>query len=243
MATLPQLIAALQKHDGRDLGTITQFGRMIREAGYLPGGKRGAGAPKMTFGDAAVLILGLYGSSSPAAAPGYIAKMRTLAPDEHVDTAHEIPPLTCIEGAENLLDALAILIEVTPGLVVHALTVARQAASDGMVQRSEQGRTEVTQAQIERAGNAYMAMVLRGEYLRFEVVLQRDLASMRILTDNPKKIVWERRFVLDTELLNSDYYTDALSRPADRRTVVTFGLPTLMAAWVAVSGADDEEVD
>ena len=78
MATLPKMIEALSKLDNRPKPAVQQFGRAIREAGHIPKGKRGAGAPELTANDIASLLLGTYGSEAQSKAPEAVTKYRRL---------------------------------------------------------------------------------------------------------------------------------------------------------------------
>lgn len=65
MARLPALVRTFAEFDDRDLVTVEQFARVIREAGHLPTTKRGAGAAEMGSLEAAKLFIALNGSDSP----------------------------------------------------------------------------------------------------------------------------------------------------------------------------------
>lgn len=69
MARLPAVIEVIARHDSRGAKTIENYARVIREAGLLPRGKRGVGAPHLTAEDAANLLMGLCGTSEAAKAP------------------------------------------------------------------------------------------------------------------------------------------------------------------------------
>ncbi|WP_156415184.1 hypothetical protein [Sphingobium baderi] len=65
MATMPELIAVLEKHRVDNGATLELFGRRLREAGRITKGKRGRGAAHMTYLDAARLLIACAATDHP----------------------------------------------------------------------------------------------------------------------------------------------------------------------------------
>lgn len=79
MATLPQFVDTLAELDPlRDKSQIHQFGRAMREAGLIPGGKRGLGAPDLSAQHVTSLLLGTFGGYSQAQSPNVVSQLRRL---------------------------------------------------------------------------------------------------------------------------------------------------------------------
>lgn len=87
MARLPAVIEVVAKHDRRSPATISNYARVIREAGYLPKGKRGVGAAHLSPEHAANLVMALAGASEAVSGPLAIEALRkaTLSPDATMD--------------------------------------------------------------------------------------------------------------------------------------------------------------
>lgn len=78
MAKLPALVSALAEADGRERPTIDHIARVIREAGYIPTGKRGVGAAEMDIRSAANLLIASAVSEVPKDSPTEIDRFRSL---------------------------------------------------------------------------------------------------------------------------------------------------------------------
>ena len=116
MATLPEFLTALQPADGRDVSAIRQIARVIREAGYIPRGKRGRGSPHLSLENAVDLLLGIYGSAYPRDAPLVLRKcheMRFWCDCPSWYAPHI--PLTLSEG-QSFRSALAKMVELAPAI-------------------------------------------------------------------------------------------------------------------------------
>lgn len=78
MARLPAIIDLIAKHDTRSVATINNYARVLREAGVLPKGKRGRGAPDLHPLEVADLVLGLAGASDAVDAPHAVAVLKNM---------------------------------------------------------------------------------------------------------------------------------------------------------------------
>ncbi len=111
MASLPGLVDALAKVDGRDRGVIDHMAREIREAGLIQTTKRGRGAAEMTSLDAAHLVLGVYGSDgrgTAATAAREFGRLATFA----MPLPKGLPAtVDAIQHQPNLATAVAAIIE------------------------------------------------------------------------------------------------------------------------------------
>jgi len=80
MARLPALIDAVVANDPRGRPTITHIARLVRDATLIASTTRGAGAAKMTYRDAATLLMAVCGEINPLRAVSAANKLRTLMP-------------------------------------------------------------------------------------------------------------------------------------------------------------------
>ncbi|MTD99853.1 hypothetical protein GIY56_06110 [Paracoccus sp. YIM 132242] len=118
MAKLPAIIELIAKHDTRSVATITNYARVLRDAGVLPKGKRGRGAPEMHQTDVADLILGLAGAGDAVNAPHAVellrgAKLQPKAELEHdgiVDVHDELAHWSIKDFCEDFGFLLASLL-------------------------------------------------------------------------------------------------------------------------------------
>lgn len=213
MATLPQLIDVFTRHDGRGHAALTQYGRVIRDAGFIPRGKRGHGAPRMTPENAVTLLLGIYGAASPKDAPRAVAQLRTLRPQRR-GIEGTLPDWTqAVSGAETFDDALAELLVRVPDVVETIRSFIAAAHSD----QGDDALAALTRAALGGWGT-----------LTLSVTLSANTAWMGLTSPPPFKnqVHWEERFVVDAKLFGEGFY----GPPGrfDRRVEITFGLPTLM---------------
>lgn len=122
MAKLPAIIDLIAKHDTRSVPTITNYARVLREAGYLPKGKRGRGAPDLHPLEVADLVIGLAGASDAVDAPYAVeilreAKLNPKIELEHegiVDAGHELKHWSIAEACEDFGSLLASLLSDEP---------------------------------------------------------------------------------------------------------------------------------
>lgn len=129
MARLPAVIEVIARHDSRGAKTIENYARVIREAGLLPRGKRGVGAPHMTAEDAANLLMGLCGTSEAAKAPEAVKLLRSASVCETgISNGSAVEPSSDLLGkwsiadsAQTLGDILAALIDGEPYDIEHGI--------------------------------------------------------------------------------------------------------------------------
>jgi hypothetical protein len=78
MATLAQLVETIAVWEGIDAATVRLFARNVREAGLITTGGRGPSAGKMTFADAANLLIAVNASKIAREAPEVVREYRLL---------------------------------------------------------------------------------------------------------------------------------------------------------------------
>lgn len=229
MATLPKLISEIAPHDGRGEATVTQVARLLRDAGHLTKGKRGVGAAHMTSEDAAALIIGCFGAMSPKDAPAYYAQMKTLEFwYKNKDRPKRRLPefFDSLDQGDNFQDALAGLIDAVPSIVSYFRYLAENAAIDNCNGDQEK------EADVF---DIFTRMILRGDLLKVEVTLKGFSAQILMIASEAgnDNVLWEATFIQSSNLFMTGFYSDERH---DRRVSVTFGLPTLIAAWKALQG-------
>lgn len=106
MARLPALVDAFSAHDPRGRPTIAHIARQLRNDSEIESTRRGAGGAKMTFRDAATLLIGACGDMNPAGAVKAVDRMRgfTLDVADHLATmqGEDLPEhFTWLRDAEN----------------------------------------------------------------------------------------------------------------------------------------------
>lgn len=121
MARLPALVDAIAAHDPRERPTLAHIARQVRNAGLIESTKRGAGAARMTFRDAATLVIGAYGDTNPAGAVGAVERMRAFTPEAPdmlaANKAEDLPEhLIWLRDAGGFADTLEKMIERAPEL-------------------------------------------------------------------------------------------------------------------------------
>lgn len=92
MARLPAVAEIFARHDTRSLPTINNYARELRNAGYLPKGKRGVGAAHLSPADGANLIMAIAAAPEATNGPFAIDALRsaTLVPQARTDGGAEV---------------------------------------------------------------------------------------------------------------------------------------------------------
>ncbi|RHZ91860.1 hypothetical protein D1122_20625 [Cereibacter sphaeroides] len=212
MGTLPQLIEAIQSVDGRELSSLTQFGRLIREAGFIPGGKRGSGAPHLTLQQVTSLLLGIYGSDAPKDAPGTVARLRSLKPYEIAgDFKNEV--LEDVEKSSDFGEALEELLLGLPELLNGIATECLSACA------SQEDKDQLIGLMLK--GMAPASVIVKLYPVHAKIEIRRNL----------HRSIWEAAFVVDDELFMQGYYKVP---DADRRVEISFTQKTLAAVYAAM---------
>jgi len=118
MARLPAVIEVIARHDSRGAKTIENYARVIREAGLLPRGKRGVGAPHLTAEDAANLLMGLCGTSEAAKAPEAIKLLSSARLAETGTTyGFEVRPSSDLLSKWSIVDSAQTFGEIITALI------------------------------------------------------------------------------------------------------------------------------
>lgn len=215
MARLPQLIAMLAKVDGRKMGTIEHGSRVLREAGLLTTGKRGAGAPEMTYEDAANLLIAVNGSEAIAGAKHAVNAIADLIPENH-NINEDLPyPLPDLERQPVFGDALSWVIMTAPHIV--------RLIESFICIRYEAPYSDDDRKMLCKQARAGMGPV------NFTITFSPAGSRLAIeLTDAEPRTEWERT------------YSWPSGKPfmpvGDRRASVKVGLPTIIALHECISG-------
>lgn len=215
MATLPKMLEFIQPFDGRDEGTLLQFGRVLREAGYIPAGKRGKGAPNMGLEHAANLLLGTYGAASPKDGPKAVANLRTLEANGFEGNFHG--------GCEVLRDIMEkatfgeALEELIIGLPELATSIVR--IMDPDCNLSDEDEADWRSRTGRGMGPADVKVALYP-------------AGAEIAIDQGGRILWKARYSVNTDRLMAGDYNDAAN--ADRKSITKFSIRTLAAYFAAL---------
>ncbi|MDH2327836.1 hypothetical protein QCN27_13275 [Cereibacter sp. SYSU M97828] len=122
MAKLPAIIDLIVKHDTKSVATISNYARVLRDAGILPKGKRGRGAPDLHPTEIADLVMGVAGAGDAVDAPHAVEMLRgaKLLPKielEHegiVDADHELRHWSIADCCEDFGMLLASLLSDEP---------------------------------------------------------------------------------------------------------------------------------
>ena len=231
MAKLPSLVTALAEVDGRDRKAVDHIGRTIREAGYIPTGKRGSGAAEMSEREAANLLIALNGADQPKDTPLAIDRFRSLrqfyqgtAADfrEYFASFDNTP-----EAMQNVADcqtfgkALEALIEGAPGLAASFHDFARKQFP----------------GKDPSHWDTRLLAALRLEMFGLSVTFQRYAAKIELFAmfGSERRVQCEVSFMQD-ESREDGFY--GLSWP-DRRVTSTIGAATLIAAWQGLNPGQD----
>ncbi len=226
MATLPALVKAITEVDGRDHKTIEHTARLIREAGYIPTGKRGGGAAEMDFIAAANLLIGLNGADSPKDAEWAIGVIRFLRGRGFSDNESLPDIFREVGSADTFGEALALLIQGAPELVAI-------------------GKDFIDRAYHEKSRKFEFSEMLRGSSgIRFIVNIERTFATISCFTPDFKTPVqWQARYYLDLESVSDSKAREYIGRlwGRDRKVSTKIGLPTLLKVWACIEGVDAPE--
>ncbi len=210
MAQLTELLRVLQPLDGRDEQTLYNSARKLREEGLLPKGKRGSGAPELSFEDAANVLLGVVGSTRSVDAADRCRLLGGLKNIQMDWTSESFEP------ARLLRDSLTDLLSNLPqnfNLIANAISSAEKIKGKSKV------RQRLCDCVLNR-GPVALNLLLRGRSARLEVITSSG--AILVFAD----------YVSDP---NETLHKEAFDRRAkDREVVVQFGLMTLVATHYAV---------
>jgi hypothetical protein len=209
------MLEIIQPFDGRDSGTLLQFGRVLREAGLLPAGKRGKGAPNMGLDHTANLLLGMYGAASPKDAPKAVANLRTLEALNFEGTFQdECEVLRDVMERGTFGEAIEEIILGVPELIDAALQLLRKQKT---LTPDEESRWRISTAQ--GMGPASVNVVLYP-------------AGAEISITQSTRILWKAEYTVNDDRFMEGAYNEALN--ADRRTSTEFSIRSLSAFYTAM---------
>ena len=121
LARLPAVVDVLASLDTRPRTTLDNAVRGVREAGLVQTTKRGRGAAEMTPLDAAILLLGVYGTDQAVRAPQAASRFSGLPRM----TESLLPKILArVASAKTLGEAVAALIEASRTHAAPTLEVA-----------------------------------------------------------------------------------------------------------------------
>lgn len=213
MATLPKMIQAFKPLDGRDEATLTQHGRVLREAGLIPGGKRGVGAPHMTARHTAILLLGIYGSATPKDAPEAVDRIGDLRHHFTDGLLHEI--FDRFVGV-TFLDTLENMIARAPEIVGFLFKIVKE-------------NQDWTEDQL----NLHVQQMQRGGGL-IDMTVEIGGTAARIKAKWGDDELLDSIFMVDGDRFMAGEYNARIN--ADRKVTVSFSLRTIAALYEAMAG-------
>jgi hypothetical protein len=228
MAKLPTLVTVLADVDGRERQAVEHIGRTIREAGYIPTGKRGGGAAEMTAREAANFIIALNGADSAKECPLAIDRFRSLRQymkgtykefEQYVESFEDQPEaMQVVADSRTFGEALEALVEGVPTLMEPFLTFAKEQypTNDG---------PSYWDSNLLSAFRLGMFGV-NVEFRRYAATI-----DLFVMNGSARKVQCEVRFIQDQDRAAGFY---GVSSP-DRRVQSTIGMPTLIAAWQALN--------
>lgn len=214
MATLPKMIQVFQPLDGRDIATLTQHGRVLREAGLIPAGKRGVGAPQMTAQHAAILLLGIFGSATPKDGPVAVDRMSDLK--HHFTDGPMADMFESFTGRQRLGDTLATLIERAPEFLIYFFKIIEHDRD------WTEEQIDLIRRQTERGGG------LIGTEIKIGAV------SAEIRANWGDQVLFNAIYMVDSDRYMAGDYNSIQNR--ERKVTVSFTFRTIAALYEAVAG-------
>ncbi|MCM5558079.1 hypothetical protein [Pleomorphomonas sp. JP5] len=222
MAKLPALVTALTEVDGRDRPTIDHYARTIREAGFIPTGKRGVGAAEMDVRAAANLLIALNCGSDAKQAAERVAFFRAFILNDASDP-QGFRTFQAINSAQNFGEALELLIGGVPEIILRGVRYI----DEKWPEKSDEFR------QIAKS-----RMLASGDVVN--CVVKLSLSGVEIKYRAWDDIEWSAEFSIPVSLIETALIMERLK--TDRRVTCSFGLPTLIAAFKALLVDDHENV-
>lgn len=214
MATLPKMIQAFQPLDGRDIATLTQHGRVLREAGLIPAGKRGVGAPQMTSKLAAILLLGIFGSATPKDGPVAVDRMGDLK--HHFTEGPMADTFERFTGRQRLGDTLATLIERAPEFL-------------SLFSKIIEHDRDWTEEQID----LIRSQTARGGGL-IDTEIKIGAVSANIKANWGDVLLFNAIYMVDSERFMAGEYSSVQN--VERKVTISFTFRTIAALHEAVTG-------
>ena len=227
VAKLPTLVTALAEVDGRDRQSVEHIGRTIRERGYIPTGKRGAGAAEMSAREAANFLMALNGADTPKDGPIAIDRFRSLrqwfsgtADDFRAKAdsfADQPEAMQAVADCRTFGEAVEALIEGVPSLVVSFFAFGLNAWPDV--------KPEFWRERLLHAFELGM--------FGLDITFRRYAATIEVFVmfGSERRVQCDVTFGQDRDRAEAGFY--GTSRP-DRKVQVVIGMPTLIAAWQAL---------
>ncbi|MCV0384255.1 MAG: hypothetical protein K5799_12550 [Erythrobacter sp.] len=232
MAKLPSLVTALAEVDGRERKAIDHIARTIREAGYIPTGKRGSGAADMTEREAANFLMALNGADTPKDAPLAIDRFRSLRQFYKGSSADFRHYVDSFEGQPEAVQAVAD--SRTFGQALEGLVAGVPSLAESFYQFA------LEQYPGNDAGSYWSTKLLSAFRLTMfgvEVQFERYAAKVElfIMHGSERQVQCTVQFIQDQDREEGFY---GVSWP-DRRVRSTIGTATLIAAWQGLNPGVD----
>lgn len=229
MAKLSALVKAITAVDGRDQKTIEHVARVVREAGFIPTGKRGGGSAEMTFEAATNLIIALNSAEAPKDAPHSVERMRSLTP---LGTPRDFEgeAFTKLDSARNFGDALEILINQLPDW----WNIGCQYIEDAYKPKNQEQRLSHQRMFISG---------MSGLLIRVELGLYHANISFEYPNSEPhdwsngkpvNEVAYFQAYIMDVSI--PEFHSFYQHQEADRKVTYSFGFATLAALYGIVSG-------
>ena len=224
MAKLPALVTALAEVDGRERQAVEHIGRTIREAGYIPTGKRGGGAADMTAREAANFLMALNGADTPKDCPTAIDRFRSLR-QWHKGSSNDFRHY--VESFEGQPETMGNVAD------CHTFGAALEALIDGIPDLVASFHAYAVEQYPTMDWDSKLLTGLRMGMFGVEVSFSRYAATIDLFSMNGsnRRVQCEVNFMRDQDRDDGFYGT---SWP-DRRVESKIGMPTLVAAWQAIN--------
>ncbi|PIB90496.1 hypothetical protein CSW62_02270 [Caulobacter sp. FWC2] len=234
MARLPGLVRAIAEHDRRGEKTIAHIARQVRDAGLISSTRRGVGASIMAFSDAATLLMGVCGDSSPQGAVAAVHHLRSLQPLpwDRVDRMKRedlAPSLAFLRDTKGFAGTLEKLIEHAPEVERwHGTYAAKASEQEGLSEAEFSARRvakKLTSA-VKRGTPGYGRLV--------RIVCYVPGVAAEIHLGNPWLSLGEDDAFHEYYAVPDRAAEDADATLMDCSITIEVGLPTLLALHEAV---------
>jgi hypothetical protein len=225
MAKLPALVSALAEVDGRDRPTIDHIARTIREAGYIPTGKRGVGAAEMDTRAAANLLIALASTETIRDIPTEIDRFRSLrfwhasgaegSPLSNEDVASLPGPLSELTETTTLGEAMERLVEGVPELACAFLAYGTKAYPSKTIDQ--------------------VRMLFDGGHFGLSIEFRQYLVNVELYGVNKhgnRETQFLAVFTQDEDRFAQGFYG---KKPRNRQVSVSLNFKMLMTAWNSIS--------
>lgn len=209
MPALTELIQTITPLDGRDKATLSRHGRALCQAGLIP-----AAASHMTVRDAAIVLLGIYGSPVPEEAPAAVDRLG--------DLRHHFTDGPLREGFDQFVDDT--LLQTLTNMIGEAPKIIKLILQAAMSTPGWDHAHLDQQLEHMRQGTALIDLHAEISSLAAEITAHwGDVELLRCI------------FMVDPERFSRGDYNRRVV--ADRKVTIGFTLRTILTLHEAVTGA------